>query len=95
MVSMPSSVNLSAVSGSSAVRASRVPEACPTARILSQCPKSMTVTSKTSSHHKSGSKNPAVVAALATNATVSAMPIKSIMPGRHSRASSKLPFRNG
>jgi hypothetical protein len=55
----------------------------------------MIVTRRASSHQKSRSKNPRVVAALATKATMIAIDIRSIIPGRHSRASSNPPFRNG
>jgi hypothetical protein len=55
----------------------------------------MIVTRRASSHQKSRSKYSRAVAALATKATVMAIEIRSIIPGRHSRASWRPPFRNG
>ena len=55
----------------------------------------MIVTRRASSHQKSRSKNPKAVAALATKATEIAIEIRSIIPGRYSRAYSNAPFRNG
>jgi hypothetical protein len=69
--------------------------AWPIARISIQCPSSMITISAASSHQNSSSNQPSVVAALARNATVIAMPINSIIPGRRSAASSTAPARNG
>ena len=80
---VPSSVTLFAVSGSSAASASSALDAAPSARISSQCPSSMMVTSAASSHQKSRSNPPmdSVVAHEAPNATVMAMAMSSIIPG--------------
>jgi hypothetical protein len=94
-VSVPPSTTRSASSGRSSASASSAPDACPTARISSQWPSSIIVTRRASSHQKSRSKKPNVVAALATNATIIAMAMRSIMPGCLDLASSKPPLRNG
>ncbi len=65
------------------------------ARISIQWPSSMIVTSAASSHQNSRSNQPNVVASEATNATVMAMPISSIIPGWRSRDSRTAPTRNG
>ena len=53
------------------------------------------VTSAASSHQKSRSNTPRLVASDATYATVIAIEISSIMPGARSRASRTPPTRNG
>ena len=79
---VPSSRTTSASSGSSAARAASAPWAWPMARISCQWPSSMMVTSRASSHQNSRSNHPSDVAIDAVHATVMAMAIRSIMPGR-------------
>ncbi len=55
----------------------------------------MIVTSAASSHQKSRSNAPNVVASEAAYATVIAIEISSIMPGARSRTSRTPPTRNG
>ena len=87
----------SAVSGSKAARASSALEAAPSARISSQWPRSMITISSASSHQKSRSKPPmrSVVAQEATNATVIASEINSIIPGWRCLISCHAPVRKG
>jgi len=59
---VPPAVTRSASSGSSAARAASAPWAWPIAFISCQCPSSMMVTSAASSHQKSRSKAPKLVA---------------------------------
>ena len=55
----------------------------------------MIVTSSASSHQNSRSNQPALVDIDATQATVIAIDINSIMPGWRSRSSATAPARNG
>ncbi|MDI2023326.1 hypothetical protein PJL18_03874 [Paenarthrobacter nicotinovorans] len=96
-VSTPASVTRSASSGRRAARASKAPCADPSALISIQWPSSMMATSNASSHQKSKSKFPIrrVVAQDATNATVMAMEISSIIPGCRVFNSLIPPLSNG
>lgn len=96
-VSVPDSVTRSASSGSSAASASSAPEAWPSARISIQWPSSMMTTSSASSHQKSSMNPPMprLVTQEAANATVMAMEISSIMPGRREEISETPPAKNG
>ena len=91
------SMTFSASSGSRAASASSAEDAPPRARISSQWPSSMMVTSRASSHQKSSSKppSPRVVTQEATNATVMAMAIRSIIPGWRDFSSFHPPLRKG
>jgi len=93
-VSTPSAVTRSASSGSSSASAASAPRACPIAFISCQCPSSMIAISVASSHHSSMPTRSTSEATLATNATVIASEISSIIPGRRCRSSSRPPARN-
>ena len=66
-------------------------------RISSQCPRSMMTIRRASSHQNSNSwwRSPRLAPHEATNATVIASPIKSIMPGVRARSSPSAPVRKG
>ena len=93
----PSVTTRSASSGSSSASAASAPWAWPIAFISSQWPSSMMTTRSASSHQKSRSRlpTPRLVARLATNATVIASAISSIIPGWRARISATPPLRNG
>jgi hypothetical protein len=94
-VTAPSSPIRPASSGSSAASADRAPWAWPIAFISCQWPSSITVTRAASSHQKSRSHSPRLVASEAAYATVIAIEISSIIPGARSRISPRAPARNG
>ena len=94
---VPSPSTFSASSGRRAARESSAEEVWARERISSQCPSSMITTRRASSHQKSSScgRRPRLAPREAPNATVIAVPISSIMPGRRSRISDTAPVRNG
>ena len=91
------SMIFSASSGKSSAKASKAEEAAPSARISNQWPSSIMTTRRASSHQKSRSNPPIpkVVTHEATNATVIAMAISSIIPGWRDFSSDQPPCRNG
>ena len=96
-VSVPSPTTRSASSGSRAASESSAEVVWASERISSQWPSSMMTTRRASSHQKSSwwSRRPSVAPHEATNATVMAMPMSSIMPGLRALTSSIAPVRNG
>ena len=87
----------SASSGSSAARESSALEVWARERISIQCPSSMITMRRASSHQKSssGESRPRFAPHDATNATVIARAISSIMPGLRALISDTAPVRNG
>ncbi len=95
MTSSPST--RSASSGSNAARESRAEVGCARERISIQWPSSMMTISSASSHQKSSwwSSRPRLAPHDATNATVIARPMSSIIPGLRARISDTAPVRKG
>ncbi len=87
----------SASSGSSAANESMAEVVCARDHISIQWPSSMMTTSRASSHQKLSSwpRIRRLAPQEATKATVTASPIRSVIPGRQAQASATAPVRNG